>query len=131
MSSNTALQVLGNLLEFVQGRSIALAQGCNRVLKTVVDMVLDERALGLADGLFNRMQLLGNVYTFPPVLDHGNDAAQMTVCTLQALDDRLMALVRMGMALSIIVLVIMRVIGHILSLCRRYITLAMLSPPGG
>jgi hypothetical protein len=74
------------------------------------------------------MQLLGNVYTLAPILDHGNDAAQMAVCTLQALDDRLMALVSMGMALFIIVLVI---IGHILSLCRRYITLAMLSPPGG
>jgi len=94
-------------------------------------MVLDERSLGLADRLFNRMQLLRNVYAFTPILDHGNDAAQMTVSTLQALNNRLMALMSVGVAVFGIVRVIMGVIGHILSLCRRYITLAMLSPPGG
>jgi len=94
-------------------------------------MVLDERALGLADSLFDRMQLLGNVYALTSVLDHRNDAAQMPICPFQALDDRLMALVSVSMPVFGIMRVIMGVIGHILSLSRRYITLEMLSPPGG
>lgn len=118
MSSNTVLQVLGDLLEFVEGRPIALAQSCNRVFQAMVNMILDQRALGLADSLFNCMQLLGNVHAFTPVLNHGDDAAQVTVSTLQALDDRLMALVSMAMAVFGIVRVIMGVIGHILSLGR-------------
>jgi len=84
----------------------------------MVNMILDQRALGLADSLFNCMQLLGNVHAFTPVLNHGDDAAQVTVSTLQALDDRLMALVSMAMAVFGIVRVIMGVIGHILSLGR-------------
>lgn len=131
MSSNTALQVLGDLLEFVESRPVSLAQGCHRIFQAVINMVLDQCALCLADSLFDCMQLLGNVYTLTPVLNHGDDTAQMTVSTLQAFDDRLMALVSMTMVVFGIVRVIMGVIGHILSLCRRYITLAMLSPPGG
>jgi len=43
------------------------------------------------------MQLLGDVYARSSLFDHADDAAQMTVRPLEALDDRLMTLVGMGM----------------------------------
>ncbi len=49
-------------------------------------MILDQRALGLADGLFHRMKLLGDIETRPARLDHGDDAAKMALGALQPLD---------------------------------------------
>ena len=80
--SERVLQVFGDLLELVNRRSIPFAQGCYRVFKAVVDMILDQRAFSLAHRLLNSMKLLGNVYTFTSFLDHGDDTAQMTISTL-------------------------------------------------
>src|SRR5215207_5777448 len=42
-------------------------------------MILDERPLGLADRLFDRMELLGNLETWPAHLDHLDDAHEVPI----------------------------------------------------
>lgn len=56
------------------------------VLKAMVDVVLDQRFFGLLDGFLHRLQLLGNLQTLLSLFDHDNDAAQVSVGTLEALD---------------------------------------------
>ena len=50
-------------------------------------MVVDQRLLGLRNGLLDRIQLLGNVEVRPLRLDHLDDAARVTFGAPQALDD--------------------------------------------
>ena len=56
-------------------------------------MVVDQRLLGLRNGLLDRMQLLGNVEARTPRFDHVDDAVQVTFGAPQALDDFRMGLV--------------------------------------
>ena len=79
------------------------------MFQAVVDMVLDKHTLGLADGFFHGMQLLSDVDAVPAVFNHGDDAAQVALRTLQPFDDVAMTLV----------LVAVFVIAHALSLVRR------------
>ena len=65
---------------------------------------MDDRLLGRTDGALHRMQLLGDVHALTTLFDHGDDASQMTVRPLEALDDRLVTLVGMGMAVFVFVL---------------------------
>ena len=58
------------------GLSAALANG---VLQAMVDVVLDQLALGVADGLLNRMELLGKVGAGAACLDHLDHGGEMTV----------------------------------------------------
>ncbi|MNL59887.1 hypothetical protein D3C87_1836500 [compost metagenome] len=74
----------------------------------MIDMVLDQSALGLADGFFHGVQLLSDVDAGPTVFDHVDDAAQVPLSTLQPFDDIAMTLV----------LVAVFVIAHALSLVR-------------
>jgi len=69
-------------------------------------MVLDKNTLCLADSFFHGMQLLGDFYAGPVVFDHGDDAAQVTLRSLQPFYYVLMTLV----------LVAVFVIAHVLSL---------------
>jgi len=41
-------------------------------------MVVDERALGAGDGVFDRLELLRNIDAGAFLLDHADDTAQMT-----------------------------------------------------
>ncbi|MNE93946.1 hypothetical protein D3C80_1918560 [compost metagenome] len=75
----------------------------------MIDVVLDQRTLGLADGFFHGMQLLSDVDAGPTVFDHADDAAQVPLSTLQPFDDIAMTLV----------LVAVFVIAHALSLMHR------------
>ena len=54
----------------------------------MVDMIVDERALGAGDGVFDRLELLRNIDAGALLLDHADDAAQMTGGAVQPLDDR-------------------------------------------
>jgi hypothetical protein len=49
------------------------------------------------------MELLGDVHAFPTLFDHGDNAAQVTVRTFKALDDRFVTLVGMGMVVIVFV----------------------------
>jgi hypothetical protein len=53
----------------------------------MVDMVLDQRAFGLLNGLFNRMELLSDVRAGLLILNHLDDACEVPIGTFQPLDD--------------------------------------------
>jgi hypothetical protein len=97
----TDLEVFGDLLEGFQRRALATAQGRNGVFEAMVDMVLDQRALGLANRFFHGMQLLRDVHALTALFDHGDDAAQVAVGAFKALDDRFVALVDMGVDMGV------------------------------
>ena len=59
--------------------------------KAMVDMVMDQRPLGLGHRAFDGVKLRGKVEAGPPLLDHGNHPAQMTFGTFQPLGDGGMA----------------------------------------
>ena len=47
------------------------------MIKAMIDMILNQGFLGLRDGFLDRMKLLGDIDTLPPVFDHGDNAAKM------------------------------------------------------
>lgn len=57
------------------------------IIEAMVDMVLNQRALGLLNGLLNRMELLGDVRAGLLILDHLDDACEVPIGTLEPLDD--------------------------------------------
>lgn len=97
------------MLEVFQRRALARGECCDRMFQAVIDMVLDQRAFGLTDRFFHGMQLLRDVDAGTTVFDHADDAAQMTLRTLQPFDDIAMTLVLMAVF----------VIAHALSLVHR------------
>ena len=113
-------EVFGDLLELFQWRPLTLGKGADRVFQAVVDVVLDQRALGLADRFLDRVQLLGDVHTGATVLYHGDDAAQMALGTFQPFDDFRMTLVLMPVF----------VLAHRQTSCKDN-RLGILSPWGG
>ncbi len=58
-----------------------------RVRQAMVDVILNQGALGLANGFFHRMQLLGNIHAGTAILDHGDDAAQVALGAFEPFDD--------------------------------------------
>ncbi len=58
-------------------------------------MIPDQCLLGLSDRLLDRVKLLGDVEAAAAALDHLDDAAQMAVGPLEALDDFGMGLMLM------------------------------------
>lgn len=60
-------------------------------------MVLNQRPLGLRDCLLDRVKLLGDVEARPAGLDHLDDPAQMAVRALEALHDRCVSSMSIGL----------------------------------
>lgn len=69
----------------------------------MVDVVLDQCPFRLTHGLFNSMELLGDVHALTSFLDHGDDAAQVAVRSLEALDDGVVSLVGMSVTMRLVV----------------------------
>ncbi|RMR40468.1 hypothetical protein ALP86_102931 [Pseudomonas amygdali pv. mori] len=67
----------------------------------MIDMILNQRTLGLAHRFLDRVQLLGDIHTLAPFFDHGDDAAQMTVGPFQALDNSYVGQVRMAVGVVV------------------------------
>jgi len=76
-------QVLRQLLQFVQGRSA----GAVGRRETMLDVIMDQLALGVGEGVLNSVQLLGEVEARPALLKHRQNLAEMAVGALEALDD--------------------------------------------
>lgn len=53
----------------------------------MVDMIVDERALGAGDGVFDRLKLLRNIDAGALLFDHADDATQMTSDAVEPFDD--------------------------------------------
>jgi hypothetical protein len=55
-------------------------------------VIVDQRLLGLANGLIDRMKSLSPIEARPTFLNHGDDATQVALGTSQPLDDLRVAL---------------------------------------
>ena len=53
----------------------------------MIDMVVDQRSLGFADGFFDGVKLLGEIEARAAFFEHPDDAAEMAFRTLQPFDD--------------------------------------------
>ena len=53
----------------------------------MINMVMNQRSFGLADGLLDGVQLLGEVDTRAPLIKHLDYAAKMTLSSSQSFDD--------------------------------------------
>ena len=82
-------------MKSVQCRSPRLVVCLETMLKAVIDVILNERALGIGNGLFHRIQLLGDVGAAGMRLDHPDDMRQMSGRALEALGNRRMRCVQM------------------------------------
>jgi len=51
------------------------------IIEAMVDMILDQRAFGLLNGLLHGLQLLGDVYAGLFILNHLDDAGEVPVGT--------------------------------------------------
>jgi len=58
--------------------------------QAMIDVIVDECALGAGDSILDRLELLSDIDAGPLLLDHPDDAAQMTGSSVQPLDDRRM-----------------------------------------
>jgi hypothetical protein len=59
----------------------------DRILETVIDVIVDQRLLGVGDRLFDRVQLLCEIHALTPLLNHLNNRPEMTVRSLEAIHD--------------------------------------------
>jgi hypothetical protein len=62
----------------------------------MIDVIVDQRFLGVVDGILDGLQLLGQFEAGPPLFDHGNDRLKVAFCPPQAPDDVGMVLVLHG-----------------------------------
>ena len=80
-------EVFRNFPEFRERLPLIAWQGTDSRLEAIVDVILDQRPLCLADRLFDSVQLLGDVKARAAPLDHLGNAAQMSLRAFQALED--------------------------------------------
>jgi hypothetical protein len=69
-----------------------LAPPIGRGIEAMIDVVVDQGFLGLANGLLDGVELLGDIETGSSLLDHRNDAPQVSFRPLQPLHDIRVAL---------------------------------------
>jgi hypothetical protein len=73
--------------------ALVTRQRADDLFETVFDVVVDQRLLGLCNGSFVGMRLLGNLKARPLRFDHVDNAAEVTFGAPQAPDDFGMAVV--------------------------------------
>jgi hypothetical protein len=78
-------EVLGDFLELFHRAPLLARQRSDGVFQAMVDVVLDERLLGLTDRLLDGVELLGNVEARPSRFDHVDHASKMPLGSLQPL----------------------------------------------
>src|SRR5512135_1577768 len=66
------LQVFGDGLELADGVVGTLGALAHGVFKAMIDVVVHQGLLGVADGALDRLQLLGDVEAAAPLLQHGD-----------------------------------------------------------
>src|SRR5438105_7863709 len=73
------LEVFRNRLEFAHDCTCRLASAIGRGIEALIDVIVDQCFLGLANGLLNSVKLLGNIETRPSFLDHRNNQTQVSL----------------------------------------------------
>src|SRR5712691_3080038 len=89
-------EVFRNFLELGDRLPLIARQRSGGGLEAIVDVILDQGPLGLANRLFDGMELLSDVEAGPPPLDHLGDAAEMSFRALQALQNLRVTLMEIG-----------------------------------
>ena len=77
-------KVLRNALELLDQPSDLARQRRGGILDAVVQVILDQLLLGIADGLLDRVQLLGELHARAIVLEHLDHPRQMAVGALES-----------------------------------------------
>jgi hypothetical protein len=80
-------QILGDGLELVDGHANLRALRIDYGVQAMIQMVVDVGFLGLAHCALGRLELLGNLQAGSTGFDHFSDAAQLTFCALEPLED--------------------------------------------
>lgn len=88
-------KILGDLLEFVDRAPPFARQRADYVFQAIIQMILDQRFLGLSDRLLDGLELLRDVEAGPAAFDHLDNAAQMAAGAIQALHNLGMGMVAM------------------------------------
>src|ERR1700674_1007855 len=81
------LQVFCNCFKFGNGLVRIARAFFYRLFKTMVDMVMYQGLLCIDDGIFNRLQLLRDFQAATILLQHEDNALEVTFGPFQALDD--------------------------------------------
>jgi len=93
-ASQSQSQIFGDGSELSQRCCLALRPaGTKGSAEAVIDVIVDQRFLGVVDGVLNRLQLLGEFGTRSPLFDHADDGFKMPFRTPEATDDVGMVLV--------------------------------------
>jgi hypothetical protein len=53
-------------------------------IEALLDVIVDQRLLGIVDCVFDCLELLGELATGPTFLDHGDDLVEVSVRPLEA-----------------------------------------------
>jgi hypothetical protein len=80
------LKVLGDFLELANGGIRAACSFSNRLVETVVDVVVYQSLLSIADRFLYSMQLLRNFQTASFFLQHSENAVKVTLSPLEPFD---------------------------------------------
>ena len=68
--------------ELLQGGSACPSGGLHRLIKTVIDVVMDQRFFGVVDRVFDRLELLCKLKAGVSFLYHFNDQVKVSVSAL-------------------------------------------------
>ena len=79
------------------GLQLIAIRGGMVFVQAMVHVIVDQRPLGVGDGLLDRLQLLRDLEAGLAVLDHADHGPQMTVGTFQPGDQGGMGCVDMGL----------------------------------
>jgi hypothetical protein len=80
-------QIFGERFELPQSHIALPAGRSNCPIKAMIDVVMDQRLLGIHYRALDRLQLLSKLHARLPFFDHTDDDLQMTVSALESLDD--------------------------------------------
>src|SRR5262249_30091990 len=95
--SHSRSQILGDDPELSQRRRLAFRiVSPNGKAKAMIDVIVDQRLLGVVDRVLDRLQLLSKLDAGPPAFDHADDRLKMPFRAPEAADDLGMVLVLHG-----------------------------------
>jgi len=77
-----ASQIFRQLSEFADGCLCDWLVRARTPIQAMVDMIMNERSLGIGDCAFNGVKLLRQIDTLPSAFDHRDDRRQMTIRAL-------------------------------------------------
>src|SRR6266404_4780265 len=82
-----SLEIFRYGLEFAHDGFRRSAGPVRSGIQTMIDVIVNQSPLGLANGLFDGMQLLGEIEAGSSFAEHFNHPTEMALGTLQPLDD--------------------------------------------